>query len=213
MSRSHVVSRDLGDLAAIFERNVELVSVARAPSAHVSSLARQLFVQRSDFRAQWIQANDGADRAAHHLSAFTAGFKTPEEPQGAALADEIDAAVEALSCLLGCSTVGVRLATLRRPMCPKFHVDRIPCRMLITFEGPGTEWIPHDRVDWAALKDHASSGEPLRPGCRYESLEGNAWSLLKGGDWDEAFEGVVHRSPQRPGNRLLISLDPVFAGG
>jgi hypothetical protein len=206
-SRVHVVSTRLADLAAIVERDVEMVSVARPFSPALAALARGLFAQRSEFSAQWIQSIENGDSAGRHLPVCSGA---PVDP---VLVDEIDAAVDALACLLGCREIGIRLAALRRPMCPRFHVDRIPCRMLMTLDGPGTEWIPHHRVDWAMLGDRDQKEPPLKVGCEYEALEANAWSLMKGGDWDGVFPGVVHRSPWRPGDRLLVSFDPVFGDG
>ena len=36
------------------------------------------------------------------------------------------------------------------------------------------------------------------------------WSLLKGGAWNDKFNGVVHRSPHDEKDRLILSIDPIF---
>ena len=38
--------------------------------------------------------------------------------------------------LLGCSKVGLRLARLRRAMCPGWHFDRLGIRLVCTYQGP-----------------------------------------------------------------------------
>jgi hypothetical protein len=80
------------------------------------------------------------------------------------LREEIDEAVALLTDLLDCSNVGVRVATLDGPMCPKFHTDMVPCRLLITLEGPGTEWIAHDEVDFERFADRTVEQPAVRAG-------------------------------------------------
>lgn len=59
----------------------------------------------------------------------------------------------------------VELITLRKPMCPRFHQDQVPCRLLITLAGPATEWIPSAQVDRICLKDRTTQTDPLLPGA------------------------------------------------
>ena len=93
-------------------------------------------------------------------------------------------------------------------MCPRFHVDRVPCRMLRTYAGPGTEWIAHDHIN--PQRFSARDEIPLAPGGEVQQLPTGVWSLLKGGLWDGDFPGVVHRSPSSSTARLLATLDPIF---
>jgi len=50
--------------------------------------------------------------------------------------------VAAYTCLVGARRVGLRLRVLDGPMCPRFHVDNVPLRLLTTYVGPGSEWLP-----------------------------------------------------------------------
>lgn len=199
----HLLTDSIGDFSAIYDDDVELISVARpAPRAHPGNVV-QLVPAHRDVSDHWTQ-RPGDDEATDRLSA---SFDAKTLP---ALSADIAAATEVLGDLLGCSEVGIRITTLRRPMCPRFHVDQVPCRMLITFRGPGTEWIAHDDVDTAQLRDRRSDYVPVQAGRTTKQLATGSWSLLKGGAWDERFHGVVHRSPHYPGERLLVSLDPMF---
>ena len=100
-------------------------------------------------------------------------------------------------------------------MCPRFHVDKVPCRLATTYSGNATEWLPHDRVDRSKLGP-GSSGKPDAKSGLYsrnddiQQLEIGDVALLKGESWignEEA--GLVHRSPGlRAGtSRLLLTLD------
>ena len=124
--------------------------------------------------------------------------------------DRISESSEMLGELLGCNQVGVRLATLRSPMCPLFHVDKIPCRLLITLCGEGTEWISNHDVDWDTFSDASNKNIPIKNNKNIQQIEVGQWSLLKGAAWNNKYEGLVHRSPHEDRHRLLLSLDPVF---
>ncbi|MFP3589632.1 DUF1826 domain-containing protein, partial [Paraburkholderia sp. SIMBA_055] len=49
--------------------------------------------------------------------------------------------VAAYTCLVGARRIGLRLRVLNAPMCPRFHVDNVPLRLLTTYVGPGSEWL------------------------------------------------------------------------
>jgi hypothetical protein len=44
--------------------------------------------------------------------------------------------VAAYTCLVGARRVGLRLRVLDGAMCPRFHVDNVPLRLLTTYAGP-----------------------------------------------------------------------------
>ena len=199
-----VSSNQLSDLAEIYSDDVELVSIARPNFERIESLSQQLILSRQAHQVQWIQTPDEPDIAQHQLP------DSMEASVRSILADQVYEGCDVLAALLGCATVGVRLATLRSPMCPSFHVDKIPCRLLITLSGNGTEWIPNSDVDWPVFTDPADQSIPLRSGATVQQLPAGHWSLLKGGAWNSAYHGVVHRSPRGDSERLLLSLDPIF---
>lgn len=200
-----LLSDRTGDFAAIYDEDVELVSVTRPPSSSLNALAEHLFVSREDVQTQWEQAPGDADAPLAALS------MSIEADSLGALTEEITLASEMLSELLGCDRVGIRVTTLRRPMCPRFHVDHVPCRMLVTIGGPGTEWIASGDVDRALLAARDTDAPPIRRGRPIRRVATRNWSLLKGGAWDGRFGGVVHRSPHETCQRLLLSFDPLFS--
>ena len=57
--------------------------------------------------------------------------------------------------------VWLRMVISTKATCPRFHVDQIPCRLLITFCGKATEWIPNDSVDWDIFSDSSSNDIPV----------------------------------------------------
>ncbi len=199
-----VTGDQLGDFAAIYEADVELVSVSRPQWQTCEALSKRLIDTRQVPTLRWVQAANDADGADNVLP------PTVEADVRSALVGEIAAASEVLSELVGCDQVGVRLETLSAPMCPRFHVDYVPCRMLITLSGKGTEWIPNSDVDWEVFENLQTAAPPLKGNAEVQHLTTGNWSLLKGGAWNAQFHGVVHRSPHGDGERLLLSLDPIL---
>ena len=199
-----LLSDRTGDFAAIYDEDIELVSVARPPSGSLDAFAEHLFASRQSVQTQWEQAARDPDAPLAALS------RSIDADWLGALSEEIALAGDMLSELVGCERIGIRVTTLRRPMCPRFHVDHIPCRMLVTIRGPGTEWIANGDVDQALLAARDTDAPPVRRGGDIRCLPTRNWSLLKGGAWDQRFNGVVHRSPHGTGERLLVSFDPLY---
>ncbi len=198
----HVEGVALVEFAEIYDEAVELVSVSRPVSDAVDA-ASQVLLRDAGLQAQWMQGGPGASGAPR------SGRQEDFADALQALHDVMETPVEVLRELLDCESCGVRVKVLDGPMCPRFHVDQVPARMLITYAGPGTEWIAHNDIDPQRMA--SKEPEPLRQGCPVRSLATGSWSLLKGGRWDSDFRGVLHRSPSDAGRRLLLSLDPIFA--
>lgn len=94
----------------------------------------------------------------------------------------------------------VSLGVVRGDQCRKFHVDYLHLRMICTYLGPGTEWIPaadvhrHILDDPPACHEQANQEIARRAGCIQRASAGDVL-LLKGERHDGGGLGVVHRSP------------------
>ncbi|GAL13441.1 hypothetical protein JCM19233_4443 [Vibrio astriarenae] len=75
------------------------------------------------------------------------------------LIDSIAELVDMFCFLFELKRAGVRLATLDRAMCPRFHVDRVPCRLVTTYKGIATQWLLNKDVDRSKL-GQCSNGLP-----------------------------------------------------
>ena len=202
----HVISDEIADFAAIFNNDIELVSVSRPETRLAEEMEQQLYRTGYPLTLQWRQDDKNVEVPAAKL------LHSPVDGSAASLlVEEIVLVNEILHELLGCKEIGIRLATLDSPMCPRFHVDAVACRMLLTVFGPSTEWIANEDVDFSVLADRGSELPPVASGRGIRRLLTGGISLLKGGCWQEGFEGVIHRSPNQSGKRLLISFDPIFS--
>jgi len=132
-----------------------------------------------------------------------------------ALCNDISELVEMYCLLLDCEQVGVRLTVLERAMCPRFHVDMVPCRLVCTYHGPGSEWLSHNKVDRRKLGRGNNGLVDEESGIFQNTQDINKINagdvaILKGERWEgNAGAGLVHRSPQLHSGekRLLLTLD------
>ncbi|MBI6883897.1 MULTISPECIES: DUF1826 domain-containing protein [Pseudomonas] len=110
--------------------------------------------------------------------------------------------VAAYTCLVGARRVGLRLRVLDGPMCPRFHVDNVPLRLLTTYVGPGSEWLQERDSGRGELHTAKPSVDNI------QQLQAGEVAILKGEKWQgNEGAGLVHRSPSAQQGRLLLSLD------
>lgn len=116
--------------------------------------------------------------------------------------------VSLFACLLDARAVGVRLRTLDKAMCPRWHVDKVPVRLISSYAGPGSEWLseqdsPRQQLGSPAVDPYANDAVAHALGCAEVALlKGERWQGNEG-------RGLVHRSPGLPAGqrRLLLTLD------
>ena len=109
----------------------------------------------------------------------------------------------------------LRIDAINKPMCPRFHTDYVRCRLVTTYVGPGTQWLPHHLVNRSKL-GHGNQGQPddksglFQKNVKIEQLDIGHVALLKGESWDgNNGSGLVHRSPHSENEykRLYVTID------
>jgi hypothetical protein len=149
-----------------------------------------------------ITAEEKPDRIGAELTAALPSSAPALVADAAMLARRFAAAASA-------NRVHLRLEALASIGCPLFHADQVGLRLLVTYVGKGTEWVPEHAVDRSALG--SGDNRAIVPDPRFiRRVAPFTVALFKG----EAYpgnrgKGVVHRSPpadsRRP--RLLLCLD------
>lgn len=195
-------------LADIYDEQCNLAVWQTAPSESLQQAALE-FIQASE---EFVTS-----QTVLRLDAMATVSRTLGTDTDSALSRRIAELIEMFCSLLGQDRVGMRLTILDSAMCKRFHVDRVPCRLITTLHGVGTEWLSEVAVDRSKLGpgsaglDDAESGL-LRDETDIEQLRCGDVALLKGELWEgNEGAGIVHRSPAvAKGNvRLLLTLDMV----
>ena len=118
------------------------------------------------------------------------------------LAGDIHDLVSRFANITQSEFVDVRLERINHNSCWKFHRDNVEARLLTTYCGPATEWVPPLDAENALLQQKDFTG-PI------EALQGNDVAIFKGSGSGSG-SGIVHRSPPIEGTgctRLLLCLN------
>ena len=162
---------------------------------------------------EWVEAIDPSSlphvrilvRPTDFLQAITplideAGL--PADQMREILLQDIDRLVFAFAEITNCNLVDIRLERIQHDACWKFHRDTIEARLLTTYRGPSTEWVPLENGARAINQQREYDG-PL------ERLGQDDVALFTGKTAGPG-RGVVHRSPPIKGTgstRLLLCLN------
>lgn len=187
-------------------------------TCHIAVWQRDLpsdFMQNlSDDLQRAPLANKSFEVSADAIEHDIAGI-AHDRVYGEQLREYIAQYIDMFCVLFDTDKVGLRLSSLDKAMCPKFHVNWVPCRLVTTFCGVGTQWLANDSVDRTKL-GHGSQGLPDEQSGLFatteaiQQLKAGDVALLKGDAWeDNEGAGLVHRSPAlKQGEiRLLLTLD------
>lgn len=131
------------------------------------------------------------------------------------LSEDVAELVAMFCYLFDLEQVGLRISTLDHSMCPRFHVDHVPCRLVTTYHGVSTQWLPEYTADRSKLGKGNQGLADEHSGVYHNASEicqlstGDV-ALLKGERWEgNENAGLIHRSPAISGEerRLLLTLD------
>ncbi len=139
----------------------------------------------------------------------------PKHDSKADVIDDIYLLTDMLTCLFDCKEVGLRLVPLTSAMCPSFHKDNIPVRLVNTYLGAGTQWLPLEQLCSTPFTESMQPFSQTNFGMYYkdndiQTMNAFEVGMLKGEAWHESL-GAVHRScPVAKGEkRVLLTLDPM----
>jgi len=189
-------------LTDILEDGVNLAVWQRQLPLHIAEFGA-LLVALNEPLAESLVVELNSEDAEPNLQDFASGCRDLEGYEG--FIADVSWLVSAFACLLGAKRIGVRLRLLDKAMCPRFHVDHVPVRLITTYAGIGSQWLREGVMERRHLSQ--TSAEPEE---RIEQIHCGEVALLKGEKWhgNEGF-GLIHRSPQLQADqrRLILTLD------
>ena len=104
--------------------------------------------------------------------------------------------------IMGTIDISFSLGTSRG--CSRYHIDNVPMRLLVTYYGQGTEWLPIDNADYGAYYKGKDNENILKDPKKRMYLKPWHISIFKGGS-----DGILHRTPDSAlkSPSLLMRLD------
>jgi hypothetical protein len=182
---------DRGVLAAIRDPSVDLAIWRRTLSFDSAPLL--------DGSLQDVCFVAGVGEVAHALPGHLSNAGFPSGPICDALSQDIGDLVGLFAALVSFDRFEIRLDHVTTNACWKFHADYVEARLLVTYAGPGTQWL--------ARRDAARVRAGEAPTHIEQIAEGDV-AILKGrlGSIDHP---TYHRSPPIEGTgvrRLLLAV-------
>lgn len=191
-------------LTRILDDGVNLAIWQRQLPAHIADFG-SLLLSLNEPLAESISLEIANEDTEPNLRGLASGFSDLEGYEG--FIADVSWLVSAFACLLGAKRIGLRLRVLDKAMCPRFHVDHVPVRLITTYAGVGSQWLKEGGMDRRQLSQ--PEAEPTESSL-IQQIDSGAVALLKGEKWhgNEGF-GLIHRSPPLgPGERrLILTLD------
>ena len=88
--------------------------------------------------------------------------------------------------------------------CRRYHIDNVPLRLLVTYAGQGTEWLPDEFVNKRAYANGEPNERIIKDISKKQFVGEWDIALFKGGP-----EGLLHRTPDSAlnNNSILMRLD------
>lgn len=202
-------------LQQIASEQIDVFGEVLRDGVNLAIWQRQLPPQISDFASALLAQGESlaesmvlelADPEAEpNLSGLVEGYS--DLPGQAAFLQDVSWLASAFACLFDAKRIGLRLRILDKAMCPRFHVDHVPVRLITSYAGVGSEWLAEGLMARRRLGEPAA--EPSDPSLIQRAEAGHVL-LAKGEKWiGNEGGGLIHRSPQPPAGerRLLMTLD------
>ncbi|WP_339463320.1 DUF1826 domain-containing protein [Pseudomonas sp. EA_105y_Pfl2_R69] len=194
---------------------IEVLGEVLRDEVNLAVWQRQLPAQIGDFATALLARGEALGQSSvlelaspespPNLSGLLEGYG--DLPGQTAFVQDLSWLVSAFACLFDATRIGLRLRILDKAMCPRFHVDHVPVRLITSYAGVGSEWLAEGVMARRHLGDPAAE-----PGdaALIERADAGHVLLAKGEKWlGNEGGGLIHRSPQPPAGqrRLLLTLD------
>ena len=204
-------SENLLDLTEIYKPDVNICVVKRAVSDELETFVTHLLSE-----PRTVNAIENINVKAFNTQTLLPSRFHSVEGYAEFCADIVHL-IDVFSHLFELENVGLRFGMLDKAMCPKFHVDHVPCRLVCTYGGIGTEFLQDAFVNRAKLGSGSGglsddvSGLIKGDMDAISTMPAYGIGLLKGSKWEgNEQNGAVHRSPklsEKSPRRLLLTLD------
>lgn len=208
-SRAEVTARSSGSsrvLGEVSRRNVNLAIWTRSlgedvvAAAHAHASASDAHVTgRLARRRDAIQGLDDL------LTGVPAG------PFRRALTRDVERLARTLMRIGGVDELRFAFGVVTTDQCRRFHEDYVRLRLITTYAGPATEWVPEPEVDRSGHSTDHDARLSSHSGARFDERSVRRAAaghvlLLKGNQHEHGGPGGIHRSPpiERSGQRRVL---------
>jgi hypothetical protein len=195
---------EIAELKQIHDAQVNLVYLRRSVDEDVELYIRHLLLEGFPALSVPLNRHEVGQVVHRHLSG-TGHFAVGKSK----LEKDIVQLTQQFMDLVRADCVRLVLKVVEDDACRKFHTDAYDLRLLCTYFGKGTEWLPDAFVNRDKLVG-GTNDEIVRNWKQVQALHAFDVAILKGEPASRPTGGIVHRSPpiERAGEkRFLLRLD------
>lgn len=91
--------------------------------------------------------------------------------------------------IMGSESISFSLGTSRS--CTRYHIDNVPMRLLITYFGQGTEWLPRSAANYKAYFKGEKNEKIIKDTTERKFIDTWDIATFRGGT-----KGILHRTPE-----------------
>ena len=205
--KHYSISNDVSKISHIFNRDINISVWKRNLNSNILHASEILLIKNSDLQfSELVNKNFSIDFLADKIGA---------DEKLICFYEDIQYLTKLFCELFDIKDAWLRIDAIDKPMCPRFHADHLKCRLVTTYYGPGTQWLPNSLVNRNKL-GHGNNGLAddisglFSKKSDIENLDVGDIGLLKGEAWvNNEGLGLVHRSPHTDSNykRLYVTID------
>ena len=205
--KHYSISNDISKISNIFNREINISIWKRNLNSNILHASEILLIKNSDLQfSELVNKNFSIDFLVDKIGA---------DEKLISFYVDIQYLTKLFCELFDIRDAWLRIDAIDKPMCPRFHADHLKCRLVTTYYGPGTQWLPNSLVNRNKL-GHGNNGLAddisglFSKNSDIENLDVGDIGLLKGEAWvNNEGLGLVHRSPHTNSNykRLYVTID------
>lgn len=205
--KHYSISNDISKISNIFNREINISIWKRNLNSNILHASEILLLKNSDLQfSELVNKNFSIDFLVDKIGA---------DEKLISFYEDIQYLTKLFCELFDIKDAWLRIDAIDKPMCPRFHADHLKCRLVTTYYGPGTQWLPNSLVNRNKL-GHGNNGLAddisglFSKKSDIENLDVGDIGLLKGEAWvNNEGLGLVHRSPHSDSNykRLYVTID------
>jgi len=93
--------------------------------------------------------------------------------------------------------VVIKLEIFAEDVCSRWHQDYYTCRAIITYNGPGTDYVQHSNVNFWEMEHCGNNECILHDKSKVYCANAGDVFLMKGKHYPGGVNGLVHKSPEK----------------
>ena len=205
--KHYSISNDISKISNIFNREINISIWKRNLNSNILHASEILLKRNSDLQfSELVNKNFSIDFLVDKISA---------DEKLISFYEDIQYLTKLFCELFDIKDAWLRIEAIDKPMCPRFHADYLKCRLVTTYYGPATQWLPNSLVNRNKLGQGNNGLADDISGLfskksDIENLDIGDIGLLKGEAWvNNEGLGLVHRSPHTDSDykRLYVTID------